>query len=114
MKFAKALSRHGFVHDFNMAAANQPEVDDAQSAHWEDKDGDEHHRGSRMSLRKRTDGNRFSRSLGLARSFRCESARAWRCVRDLRGKLAKSLPDNGRQYEDHTLRRSDSWDGARL
>jgi hypothetical protein len=63
---------------------------------------------------KRTDGNRFSSSLGVARSFRCESARAWRCVRDLRGQLAKSLPDNGWQYEDHTLRRSDGWDGARL
>jgi hypothetical protein len=90
------------------------EVEHAKSAHWEDKNGDEHHRGSRMSLRKRTDGNRFSSSLGLARSFRCESARAWRCVRDLRGQLAKSLPDNGWQYEDHTLRRSDGWDGARL
>ncbi len=90
------------------------EVEHAQSAHWEDKNGDEHHRGSRMSLRKRTDGNRFPRLLGLARSFRCESERAWRCVRDLRGQLAKSLPDNGRQYEDHTFRRSDGWDGARL
>jgi hypothetical protein len=90
------------------------DVEHAESAHWEDKNGDEHHRGSRMSLQKRTDGNRFSSSLGLARSFRCESARAWRCVRDLRGQLAKSLPDNGRQYEDHTLRRSDGWDGARL
>src|ERR1700738_3444505 len=90
------------------------EVEHAQSSHWENKDGDEHHRGSRMSLRKRTDGNRFSSSLGLARSFRCESARTWRCVRDLRGQLAKSLPDNGWQYEDHTLRRSGGWDGAQL
>jgi hypothetical protein len=90
------------------------EVEHAQSTHWEDKNGDEHPRGSRMSLRKRTDGNRFSSSLGVARSFRCESARAWRCVRDLRGQLAKSLPDNGWQYEDHTLRRSGGWDGAQL
>src|SRR5712672_638667 len=67
------------VHDVasqpRMARSDEEtEVEHEKRTICEDKTGCEHSGGGRVSLRGRADGNRFSSFLGLARSFRCESA----------------------------------------
>jgi hypothetical protein len=67
-----------------------------------------------MPMRRRASRNRFSRSLGLARSFGGEPACSWRCLRDLCGQLAKSLSHHARKVECHPIRRCGRGDDTRL
>ena len=88
------------------------EVECEQGDNCEDTHRNENSRAGGMCVRRRAHRNRFSGALGLARSFRRESARAWRCLRDLRGQLAKSLPGNQRNDEDHELQGCSCGTGA--
>ncbi len=81
-----------------------------QTDNCEDTHCNANSRAGGMRLRRRTHRNRFSGALGLARSFRRQSTRAWRGLRDLRGQLAKSFPRNGRNDEDQALQGSDCGD----
>jgi hypothetical protein len=67
-----------------------------------------------MPMRRRARRNRFSRSLGLARSFGGEPACSWRCLRDLCGQLAKSLSHHTRRVGCHPVRRCGRGDDAQL
>ena len=90
------------------------EVECEQSDNCEDTHRNENSRAGGMCVRCRAHRNRFSGALGLARSFRRQSARAWRCLRDLRGQLARSRPGNQRNDEDHELQGCRCGDGAQF
>ena len=65
-------------------------------------------------MRRRAGRNRFSRSLGLARSFGGEPACSRRSLRDVCGQLAKPLSHHARKVERHPIRRSGRGDDTQL
>lgn len=67
-----------------------------------------------MSLRQRAYRDRFSGSMGLARSFQCDAARTWFCLRDLRWQLAQPVSDNKGSGRHHTLSRRGHRSGEEL
>src|SRR6266436_9302537 len=73
------------------------------SANGESSDSSRDLRRS-MPVRKSLFRDRCARALGLARSFSCEPARAWRGLRDLCRKLAQAFSHHQGQGCHHTLR----------
>jgi hypothetical protein len=67
-----------------------------------------------MPLRRRAGRNRFSRTLGLARSFGGEPTCSWRCLRDVCWQLAKPLSFHARKVECHPIRRCGRGDDTQL